>query len=63
MLPLKKKPKLGFKNKDQNYKLALNNYFIGIALRTAEAENQNVVFFNRIPKTGSEMFQVKFSAK
>ena len=26
--------------------------------RTAEAQNQNVVFFNRVPKTGSEMFQV-----
>lgn len=25
--------------------------------RTAEAENQDVVFFNRVPKTGSEMFQ------
>ena len=25
--------------------------------RTAEADNQNVVFFNRVPKTGSEMFQ------
>ena len=27
--------------------------------RTAEAQNQNVVFFNRVPKTGSEMFQVR----
>ena len=25
--------------------------------RTAEAGNQNVVFFNRVPKTGSEMFE------
>lgn len=25
--------------------------------RTVEADNQNVVFFNRVPKTGSEMFQ------
>merc|ERR1712213_59208 len=25
--------------------------------RTAEAGNQNVVFFNRVPKPGSEMFE------
>ena len=25
--------------------------------RTSEASNQNVVFFNRVPKTGSEMFE------
>ena len=28
-----------------------------ICFRTEEAENQDVVFFNRVPKTGSEMFQ------
>ena len=27
--------------------------------RTAEAQNQGIVFFNRVPKTGSEMFQVR----
>jgi len=26
--------------------------------RTANAENQDLVVFNRVPKTGSEMFQV-----
>ena len=28
-----------------------------IVNRTSEAGNQNIVFFNRVPKTGSEMFE------